>query len=138
MQYTFSPRLKMTSFALIGVGILIYAIGLFLNFQDQANPDFITDKIKENPQLFYGEYQTAEFQKLNPTDGKDGVVSEAQFTLYEHQVANRPWAAVLVPAFLAFGMAGAALFFLSVQFVANAGWSMVVTRVMEGIASFTP
>ena len=52
MQYTFSPRLKMTSFALIGVGILIYAIGLFLNFQDQANPDFITDKIKENPQLF--------------------------------------------------------------------------------------
>lgn len=138
MQYTFSPRLKMTSFALIGVGILIYAIGLFLNFQDQANPDFITDKIKENPQLFYGEYQTAEFQKLNPKDGKDGVVSEAQFTLYEHQVANRPWAAVLVPAFLAFGMAGAALFFLSVQFVANAGWSMVVTRVMEGIASFIP
>src|SRR5690606_4816979 len=34
--------------------------------------------------------------------------------------------------------AGAALFFLCVQFAANAGWSMVVSRVMEGIASYIP
>lgn len=137
MQYTFSPRLKMTSFALIGVGILIYIIGLVLNIQDQSNPDYIIDKIKEDPQMFFGEYQTAEYQKLNPKN-EQGIVNDAQLKMYEHHVANRPWAAFLVPSFLALGIAGAALFFLSVQFVANAGWSMVVSRVMEGIASFIP
>src|SRR5690606_31639521 len=61
-----------------------------------------------------------------------------QKKIYEHQLANRPWAAVLVPSYLALGIAGAALFFLCVQFVANAGWSMVVSRVMEGMASYIP
>src|SRR5690606_37824035 len=136
MQYKFSPRLKMASFALIGAGILLYAIGLFLNFQDKADPNFIVNSINENPEMFYGEFQSAEFQKFNPKE--DGVVNSEQKKIYEHQLANRPWAAVLVPSYLALGIAGAALFFLCVQFVANAGWSMVVSRVMEGMASYIP
>lgn len=136
MQYKFSPRLKMASLVLIVLGALVYGIGLYLNFQDKANPNYITDLIKANPQEFYGEFQSAEFQKFNPKE--DGVVNSAQKKIYEHQVANRPWAAFLVPSYLALGIAGAALFFLSIQFVANAGWSMVVTRVMEGIATYIP
>ncbi|MET3732873.1 hypothetical protein [Moheibacter stercoris] len=136
MQYKFSPRLKMASLILIVVGALVYGIGLYLNFQDKANPNYITDLIQANPQEFYGEFQSAEFQKFNPKE--DGVVNSYQKKIYEHQVANRPWAAFLVPSYLALGMAGAALFFLSIQFAANAGWSMVVTRVMEGIATYIP
>ncbi len=134
MQYTFSPRLKMTSLILIIVGVLIYGIGLYLNFQDKADTTYIENLVKENPQEFYGEFQTAEFQKLNHTP----EAHEAHMHHLENQLANRPWAAFLVPSYLALGIAGAALFFLSIQFVANAGWSMVVTRVMEGISSFIP
>ncbi|MFA7687890.1 MAG: hypothetical protein WCY25_08500 [Moheibacter sp.] len=124
----------MASFALIGAGILLYAIGLFLNIQDQNNPNYIEGLLKENPQLFYGEFQSAEFQKLNHTP----EAHEKHMHHLENQLANRPWAAFLVPSYLSLGIAGAALFFLCVQFAANAGWSMVVSRVMEGMASFIP
>lgn len=134
MQYKFSPRLKMASFALIGAGILIYAVGLFLNIQDQSDPHYIENLLKENPEMFYGEFQSADFQKLN-----HGEKEHAKHMHHlENQLANRPWAAFLVPSYLSLGIAGAALFFLCVQFAANAGWSMVVSRVMEGIASYIP
>lgn len=134
MQYKFSPRLKMAALVLIVLGALIYGVGLYLNFQDKADPTYIENLIKEDPTQFYGEYQTAEFQKLNHTP----KAHEAHMHHLENQLANRPWAAFLVPSFLALGIAGAALFFLSIQFAANAGWSMVVTRVMEGIATYIP
>jgi len=134
MQYKFSPRLKMASFALIGAGILIYAVGLFLNIQDQSDPHYIENLLKENPEMFYGEFQSADFQKLN-----HGEQEHAKHMHHlENQLANRPWAAFLIPSYLSLGIAGAALFFLCVQFAANAGWSMVVSRVMEGIASYIP
>ncbi|WP_246361494.1 hypothetical protein [Moheibacter lacus] len=124
----------MTSLVLILVGVLIYGIGLYLNMQDKADPTYIENLVKENPQEFYGEFQTAEFQNLNHTP----EAHEKHMDHLENQLANRPWAAFLVPSYLALGIAGAALFFLCVQFVANAGWSMVVSRVMEGIATFIP
>lgn len=134
MQYTFSPRLKMASLVLIAVGVVAFGIGLFLNLQDQADPNYIENYVNQNPEMFYGEYQTAEYQALNHTpEGK-----EALMHMWKNHVSNRPWAAFLTPAFYALGIAGAALFFLCIQFAANAGWSMVVTRVMEGIASFIP
>lgn len=134
MQYKFSPRLKMASFALIGAGILIYAVGLFLNIQDQNDPHYIENLVKENPEMIYGEFQSAEFQHLNHNEKEHAK----HMHHLENQLANRPWAAFLVPSYLSLGIAGAALFFLCVQFVANAGWSMVVSRVMEGIASYIP
>lgn len=134
MQYKFSPRLKTASLVFIVLGAVLYGIGYFLNYQDYTNPHFIHEQLENNPELFYGEFQSAEFQKLNKTE--HGL--EHYHETLHHQIGNRPWAAFLVPAFMSFGIAGAALFFLCVQFAANAGWSMVVTRVMESIASFIP
>lgn len=136
MQYTFSPRLKMASLVLIVIGVVAYGIGLFINLQNQADPNYIDDMVAANPTVFYGEYQTAEYQELNQTHltGDDNP----QMAMWKNHVSNRPWAAFLVPIYYAFGIAGAALFFLSIQFASNSGWSMVVTRVMEGVASFIP
>jgi len=134
MQYSFSPRLKMASLILIAVGAVIYGIGLFLNIQDQNDPHFIENMVNENPEAFYGEFQSAEFQHFNHNE----KAHEEHMHHLENQLANRPWAAFLVPSYLFLGIGGAALFFLCVQFVANAGWSMVVSRVMEGITTFIP
>lgn len=134
MQYTFSPRLKMASLIAIIVGVIFFGIGVFLNIQDQSNPDYITNMVKDNPEMFFGEYQTAEYQALNSSE----KAKADQMHMWENQLANRPWAAFLVPAYYAFGIAGAALFFLAIQFAANSGWPIVISRVMEGVASFIP
>ena len=39
---------------------------------------------------------------------------------------------------LFFGISIGALFFLFIQHVAHAGWSVIVQRVMEAVASFIP
>jgi hypothetical protein len=39
---------------------------------------------------------------------------------------------------LFFGISACALFFLSIQHAAHAGWSVIVQRVMEAVASFIP
>ncbi|MFA5620535.1 MAG: hypothetical protein WDA08_09540 [Weeksellaceae bacterium] len=130
MQYTFSPRLKMASLVLIVLGAILFGIGMYLNCQDQADPNYITDMVKNNPQVFYGDYQTLEYQALN--------THESMMHHWEVQVQNRPWAAFLTAAYFAFGIAGAALFFLCVQFAANAGWPVVISRVMEAITAFIP
>lgn len=136
MQYSFSPKLKMASFVLIILGAILYGVGFFMNSQDQADPEYIQNMVDSRPDMFFGEYQSAEYQALNQTHLKGE--ENPQWHTWEHHVQNRPWAAFLTAAYFAFGLAGAALFFLCVQFAANAGWPIVVTRVMEGIASFIP
>lgn len=132
MQYTFSPRLKNASFIMIVVGVVLYGIGLFLHQQDVANShEYINGLIEAHPTQFFGDYISDSYASLN-TD------HDAHMHHLENLLKNRPWAAFYVPAYLSFGIAASALFFLCIQFVANAGWSMVVSRVMEAIATFLP
>jgi hypothetical protein len=50
-----------------------------------------------------------------------------------HQLKNKPWAAVYVALFFFFGVTLLVLAFNAIQRVAQAGWSIVLFRVMEGI-----
>lgn len=136
MQYSFSPKLKLVSIVLIIAGAVLYGIGYYMNSQHQQDPEYIINMVQNNPEVFFGDYQTAEYQALNSPH----LVGEEnpQWHTWEHHVSNRPWAALLTVSYFAFGIAGAALFFLCVQFAANAGWPIVVTRVMEGVASYIP
>jgi len=52
------------------------------------------------------------------------------------QLRNKPWAAVYVAAFFFFMIGLGTLAFYAVQKAAQAGWSPVLFRVMEGIASY--
>lgn len=53
-----------------------------------------------------------------------------------HQLQNKPWAAVYVAAFFFFMIALGVLAFYAVQYAAQAGWSPVLFRVMEGITAY--
>jgi hypothetical protein len=57
---------------------------------------------------------------------------------HAHTRYNTPYAALLTAAMLFFGISACALFFLSIQHAAHAGWSVIVQRVMEAVASFIP
>ena len=51
-----------------------------------------------------------------------------------HQIANRPWSALYVAAIFFLGLGLGQLFFLGIQYVAQAGWSAGLLRVMEAQA----
>ena len=54
----------------------------------------------------------------------------------QHQIANRPWSALYVAAFFFMMIALGALAFYAIQFAAQAGWSPLLFRVMEGITAY--
>jgi len=54
----------------------------------------------------------------------------------QHQLANRPWSALYVAAFFFMMIALGALAFYAIQFAAQAGWSPLLFRVMEGITAY--
>ena len=53
-----------------------------------------------------------------------------------HQLQNRPWAALYVAAFFFFMISLGVLAFYAIQRAAQAGWSPVLYRVMEGITAY--
>ncbi|MGV6829663.1 MAG: quinol:cytochrome C oxidoreductase [Flavobacteriales bacterium] len=55
-----------------------------------------------------------------------------------HQLQNRPWSAFYVASFFFFMIALGTLVFYAIQYAAQAGWSPVLLRVMEGISAYVP
>ena len=55
---------------------------------------------------------------------------------HDHGAANRPWSAFLVNTIFFLGIGVGSLFFLAIQYAAQAGWSAGILRVMEAVALF--
>lgn len=53
-----------------------------------------------------------------------------------HQQQNKPWSNLMINTFFFLAVSLGALFFLAIQYAAQAAWAIVVTRVMEAMASF--
>ena len=53
-----------------------------------------------------------------------------------HQLQNRPWSSLYIACFFFFMIALGCLAFYAIQFAAQAGWSPVLFRVMEGITAY--
>ena len=74
------------------------------------------------------------------TDERDHMMAEdAELVHLEHvlhQLQNKPWAALYVAAFFFFMIPLGVLAFYAVQYAAQAGWSPVLFRVMEGITAY--
>ncbi|MGB0451118.1 MAG: quinol:cytochrome C oxidoreductase [Flavobacteriaceae bacterium] len=55
-----------------------------------------------------------------------------------HQLQNRPWSALYIASFFFFMIALGVLAFYAIQYAAQAGWSPILFRVMEGITGYLP
>lgn len=122
--------LKQVSLVLMAVGLVAFGIGFIANHHSDEEA-YIEKKMEESPHLFGGK-ETAHAEAAHDS-GHDHHMHHLV-----NQLHNRPWTAVLIVTFMFTGISAAALFFLCIQNVAQAGWSVVVFRVMEGIASFLP
>ncbi|MDO5510273.1 MAG: quinol:cytochrome C oxidoreductase [Weeksellaceae bacterium] len=130
MNYTFDPKLRMIALGAIVLGILMFAGGYFLNAS--VSDASIVEQIEQNPEAF------PHVKNPHPHEPYAENNHQAHIDHLVHQHHNRPWSAMLISAFLFTGIGVAAMFFLAIQHVAQAGWSVIVTRVMEAITAFIP
>lgn len=128
-MYKFSPKLRMISLGMIVLGIILFAVGYFLHHGiDDAKVEHLMENV-HTPGLSAPSHSS---ELVGPQD-HDAHLAHAKL-----QIHNEPLAAVHFVAVFLFGLSCAALFFYCVQHAAHAGWSVIVTRVMEAIASYIP
>lgn len=126
-MYTFSNRLKIGSFILMAVGALCLASG-FLS---------IPHTVEEAKAIVASHDDGHGEESGHAVAEEHGGEHDASHDLHLlHQLQNRPWSALYVAAFFFFMIALGALAFYAVQRAAQAGWSPLLFRVMEGITAY--
>jgi len=132
-MYTFSNRLKIGSFILMALGIL----GMTIGFMSVPTTVEEAKMIVAAHDDGHGESHAEDGE--HATDTGHAVASDHDASHDEHvfhQLTNRPWSALYVAAFFFFMIALGVLAFYAVQRAAQAGWSPLLFRVMEGITAY--
>ena len=152
-MYTFSSKLKTFSIVLIILGALGVAYGFWDSHHYQTEEDVKVLLASEHGHghdnahadtthdtTSHGEELHGEDTHTNTHNAEDAHASEGHEMSHEehvlHQIHNRPWSALYVAAFFFFMIALGALAFYGIQWAAQAGWSPVLFRVMEGVTSY--
>jgi len=132
-MYQVSSKVRNLSFGLMIIGILLFVIGYVMNHHSETEiVPYIENFMKEHPEMYSGQHVSSSHH--NP----DHASHAEHIEHATHQLHNRPWSAFYIAAYLFFGISTTALFFLCVQNAAQSGWSVIVSRVMEAVASYIP
>ena len=126
MTYIFSKSLKNLSIALMLIGFLGLAYGFI------AVPKSIEQLKAMNVEHHDDSSSIENNLQENKNDGHEKSHDEHLL----HQLQNKPWAALYVSAFFFFMISLGTLAFYAIQRAAQAGWSPVLYRVMEGITGY--
>ena len=131
-MYTFSNKLKSFSLVLIVLGALGMAYGFF------TTPKTVDD-LKGIAHETAAVHESAEGDSHAETATHESVSAEEEATHLEHALhfeQNRPWSAFFISAFFFLMIAVTALVFYAIQWASQAGWSIVLYRVMEAISTY--
>ena len=150
-MYTFSNRLKLGSYIAMAVGLICLATGFFTAPSNVEEAKAMVASAHGHGHDAHGGH--GEEAGHHGTEGekeymdKSGHGSEGHGESHAHsgshhdehvlhQLQNRPWAALYVAAFFFFMIALGVLAFYAIQRAAQAGWSPLLFRVMEGITAY--
>jgi len=128
-MYTFSGKLKTLSFVLMIVGALGIGYGFLSAPKSVQEVEQLLEKEHEAHHTHGGHHDHHEMSK----EERDAHVAHVY-----HQEANKPWSALYVAGIFFFLISVGVLAFYAIQHAAQAGWSPVVFRVMEGITAYVP
>lgn len=137
-MYTFSNRLKITSFILMAIGVLAIGVG-FVSAPKTVEEAKAMVALHDDGHGAEAGQATAAEHGGTLADGGDHAEAGHGTSHDEHllhQLQNKPWAALYVAAFFFFMISLGALAFYAIQHAAQAGWSPLLFRVMEGITSY--
>jgi len=129
-MYTFSSKLKTFSFVLMLVGVLGIGYGFF------TAPKTIQDVETLLASESHGHGNAHESHVVEKNDFKADAEHQEHLEHVLHQLQNKPWAALYVACIFFMLIAMGALAFYAIQQVAQAGWSPVLFRVMQGVTSY--
>lgn len=153
MMYTFPNKLRNLAIALMVIGFLGLVYG-FINapktieeakaMVTSSHGEGHGESHDETTTTNHGEEDTHSVSESNETSVVDDQVSSSHQKIHEtshdehlfHQLSNKPWAAFYVAAFFFFMISLGVLAFYAIQRAAQAGWSPVLYRVMEGITAY--
>ncbi|MBE0423921.1 MAG: quinol:cytochrome C oxidoreductase [Lutibacter sp.] len=132
-MYTFSSKLKTLSLALMIIGLLGVGYG-FLSAPASV------DEVKVLLQESHNAHGEVAVTVDHAVAGSDDVAQseEAHAEHVYHLLKNKPWSALYVALFFFFMISLGTLAFYAIQHVSQAGWSIVLFRVMEGITAYLP
>ncbi len=132
-MYTFSSKLKTLSLALMVIGLLGVGYG-FLSAP--ASVDEVKVLLQESHNA-HGEVATTDGQTV--AESSNAVQSEEAHAAHVyHLLKNKPWSSLYVALFFFFMISLGTLAFYAIQHASQAGWSIVLFRVMEGITAYLP
>ena len=128
-MYSFSPKLRLYSVIFIVLGLVLFGAGYFMNTGiDDARIEHMMEAVHSSGH----DAPTHSSELVGPQD------HVAHLDHAKLQIHNQPLAAIHTIAVFLFALSCCALFFYSIQNAAHAGWSIIILRVMEAIASFIP
>ncbi|MFH6602403.1 quinol:cytochrome C oxidoreductase [Maribacter algicola] len=136
-MYTISNRLKIGAIVLMVVGALAMAYGFV------TMPSTV-EEAKEMVAAHGDGHGGSHGAEATHADEGHGVAAESHGEVHdsshdEHllqQLRNKPWAALYVAAFFFMMISLGVLAFYAIQRAAQAGWSPLLFRVMEGITAY--
>lgn len=132
-MYTVSNRLKIGSIILMVIG----ALGMGIGFMSAPSDIAEAKEMVASHGGSHGAETTHAAAEGHGEDTGGHAMSEAEHDEHVfHQLSNKPWAALYVAAFFFFMIALGVLAFYAIQRAAQAGWSPLLFRVMEGITSY--
>ena len=134
-MFNFNKKLKISSLVLVLLGSIGIGIG-FLN--SPSNVDEALAIVSNSHDSNYGNYNgiinnTLDYEQEKPHDTEHHYDHGKHV---KHQLQNRPWASIFVAAFFFFMIAMGTLAFYAIQRASQAGWPILLYRVMEGITGY--
>ena len=134
-MYTISNRLKTFSIILVVLGVLGVAYGFMTSHKS-------LDEVKTMLAEEHAHDESADAHMVAGDDShstvseNEEVAPDSHATHVQEQLAKRPWSALYVAAFFFMMIALGALVFYAINIAAQAGWSPLLMRVMEGISAY--
>ena len=153
MMYTFPNKLRNLAIAFMVIGFLGLAYG-FINAPKtieeakemvaSSHGEDHGESHDETTTTNHGEEDTHAVSESHETSVVNDHASSSHQETHDsshdehlfHQLSNKPWAAFYVAAFFFFMISLGVLAFYAIQRAAQAGWSPVLYRVMEGITAY--
>ena len=137
-MYTFSSKLKTFSLILMAVGLLGIGYGFLSAPKDIQEVEAI---LASDAHGSHQEVSPASTE-AHAVAGEEKVNAETEHKEHLehvlHQLQNKPWAALYVACIFFMLVSLGVLAFYAIQQVAQAGWSPVLFRVMQGITAYLP
>ena len=128
-MYSFSPKLRLYSVVFIVLGLVLFGAGYFMNHGvDEAQIEHMMEAAHAG-----GNHAPSNSSEI--VGPQDNAAHLKHATM---QFKNQPLAAIHTVSVFLFALSCCALFFYAIQTVSHSGWSIIILRVMEAVASFIP